>query len=214
MGIGSTELDRQYRVAKQTLGLHAMMRDQYGRRARGADLLLMACSIIFCSTTFAGDDLYKFLKVRPETARIVLGIASVVALIASTAALLTDWHECCGQHADAFRKWSSVVELFRRHRGEDGSWPADKLNELQSVYWKAGKESASIPDGKFNALKARYLRTVEISKLESAFPGCPRLILWAIVRARGTALAIKAGLTRGERKADDEQRRTDAVEQH
>ncbi len=53
--ISEKELIRQFRVLRQTLSMHAMLRDRYFKLALSIDLVLLACGVIFCATTFALD---------------------------------------------------------------------------------------------------------------------------------------------------------------
>lgn len=68
------EIERQYRVLRQTLSMHAMLRDEFAWKAKASEILLLACSVIFCATTFASDSLYKYVGLIPEISRILWGL--------------------------------------------------------------------------------------------------------------------------------------------
>lgn len=185
------ETERQYRVLQQTLSAHTALRDGYTARAKAAEMLLLVCATVFCATTFAGEGFYEDLGISPQMGRLVLGIASVLAFASSLVILVVDWKGSAARHGEAAEKWSAALEDFRRLRIRDGSWPEEARATLNAAYWEADRNSTNIPERKFNRLKARHLRKVEVSKLISRHPGCPQLVLSLIVRLRGTRQAIK-----------------------
>ena len=164
--------------------MHATLRDENAFRAKIAEIVLLIASTVFVSTTFAGDDLYGFFGLAPRTGRIILGMASVVAFAASVATLSADWRGTAARHAAAFSNFSDVLELFRRERLPDGSWPATRIADLQNAYWSANRHSAPVPEASFNRLKGKHLRKATLSQLLDDFPWCPRPILALALRWR------------------------------
>lgn len=187
----SPEIERQYRVLRQTLSMHAMLRDHYAYRARVSEVVILSCSVVFCATTFAEDRLYTWLEFTPEDGQVVLGIASIAAFAASLTLILADWKGVSTKHRIAADKWSEVLRLYRQARSTDGTWLVERTVELDQAYWDASRNTTEIPEARFNRLKARYLLKVEISNSKSKYPGCPRWLLWFLIRARGTAQAIR-----------------------
>jgi hypothetical protein len=185
------EIERQYRVLRQTLSMHAMFRDRFAWRAKAVEVLLLACSVIFCATTFASDGLYRTFHLAPNLGRIVPDITSVIALMLSLALLVLDWKGQSALHRQATERWSEVLAKFRKNRSDDGSWPEDIRSELCSAYWEAARNLVEIPERRFNGLKARYLRKVAISELKSLYPGRPALLLSVILWSRDTVNAVR-----------------------
>lgn len=194
--VSESEIDRQYRVLRQTLGMHAMLRDHYAYWDRIAQVVLLLCSVVFCATVFADDRLYAWFEVAPDDGRVILGITSITAFAASLALLLADWRRLSTRHRDAADKWSEVLRLFREARNDDGTWPSEQTDELNRVYWETDRNTVEIPEGRFNRLKARYLLKCEISKAKSENPGCPRLVLWLVLRLIDTAKAITSAISK------------------
>lgn len=190
--IPERETKRQYRVLQQTLSAHSFLRDDYTRNAKWAKIVLTASSILFCTTTFAGNSFYTTLGVGPEIGRLVVGVAAIVAVIASVTLLIIDWEGKAAHHEEDAKTWSRALEEFRRHRGDNGSWCLDKRVHLDSVYWEADHNSSNIPAQRFNALKSRHLRKVTISQLKSDYPGCPRILLAIFLRARDITKAFRS----------------------
>lgn len=188
--VSEREIERQYRVLQQTLSAHSSLRDRANRKAKGAKSILLALSILFSVTTFAGNGFYEVLAVDPQIGRLSVGFASLFAVITSVILLIVDWEGEATRHSEAANRWSTVLRDFRTHRNDDGSWQEEQRVELSEAYWEADRNSANIPERVFNKLKARHLRKVATSKLISSYPGCPRILLWASVWIRDTFRAI------------------------
>ena len=186
------EIERQYRVLKQTLEMHAILRDEYAFKSLFIEILLLICSVIFCATTFASDQLYNSLGLTPSISRTILGIASIIAFIISLILLLVDWKGKSAQHSKAVEKWSIVLEQFRKNRSGDDTWPDSSYEMLSDKYWEADRNSIKIPNKRFNSLKSKYLRKITISKLKSDYPGCPRFVLSTLIILIDSFKAIKA----------------------
>lgn len=189
--VSAMEISRQYRVLKQSLSMHSDLRDEFMLKSRVAEVLILVCSAVLCSVTFASDDFYRTLGMVPGQGRVVTGIASVATFTFSLALLVLGWNREAAQHAEAAKRWSDVLQRFRTKRLEDMSWPPQVWAELSDLYWQADNFSVDIPGRRFNTLKARYLRKVLISRLKSKYPGAPRLILWLLIRIRHTSRALQ-----------------------
>lgn len=185
------ETERQYRVARQTLSIHAFLRDRFAFKSTIAEIALLVCSVVFCATTFAADDLYQTIGLSPATARVALGLASVVAFAFSLTLLVVNWTDAWADHKDASRRWTEVVEKFKSMRGEDGTWPEPVRDQLNALYWDTARTTATIPDARFNRLKRRYLRKIVISELSSTYPGCPRIFLGLLLLKNDTTAAFR-----------------------
>lgn len=196
----SDELDRKYRVLRQTLGIHSSLADSLARWAKAIEVVMLGCSAVFCATTFANDKLYRTLGVDAEFGRTILGIASVLAFAASLVLLFVDWKGQSGQHRQAANHWSKVLALFRDAWNSDGTWDAERIEQLNSAYWDADEHSVALPSGaRFTKLKSKHLINVAISTQKSRFPGCPRFVLWGIIRIGDTFKALRNAPSVAER---------------
>ncbi len=102
-----------------------------------------------------------------------------------------DWKGLANRHGEAVENWSDTLKVFQELRLEDGTLPQDQRIQLSEAYWKTGRMTIAIPDKRFNRCKSRYLLKCEISAMKSDYNGCPRVVLWAIIRCRGTWRAIR-----------------------
>ena len=171
--------------------MHAMLREEFARKAKASEILLLFCSVIFCATTFADKELYAIFSLPPEAIRMTLGIASVATFALSLSFLILDWKGGAARHGEAMSNLTHALSKFRKYRGEEKKWPEEVHKELDSSYWEADRNSPPIPEERFVQLKARYLRKVRLSELKDSYPGCPSLILSSIVRIRDTMNAFR-----------------------
>ena len=196
------ETERQYRVMRQTLDAHLFLRERYGRLATITHVTLLVCSVVFCATTFAPDDLYRWIGLKATSAKYVRGVASVVCFAISLVLLVLDFKGRAALHGAAHERWTRALTEFRQVQPNDGQeWPIKHRKRLCRAYWSADKESVRIPNGSFTSLKGKHLRKVEISKFKSRYPGCPRLVLWVWIRCRDTCRFLRE-LRNGRRGKD------------
>lgn len=206
--VSNTELDREYEVLGQTLAIHAYLRDRCAFISRSLDVVLLVCAVVFCATTFADDDVFVRVGLSPRSVRDILGVASIAAFLVAELALLLNWRGKAAQHEEAVQSLSRVVALFRKYWDDESrTRPQARRSELHKVYNDSMSASIRIPSGKFLGLKARYRRTVEVSKLASEHPGCPVLLLRLVVLWRSAKSVLSRGAsseeeTPGEREPD------------
>lgn len=173
------ELDRKFRVLGQSNSMHAMLRDRFTQRALAVDMLLLACSVMFCASAFASDSALSHLGPNPEQVRYIIRGFSVLAFTLSVLSLRLDWKGRAASHREAADRMARASATFRRHRRPDGTWPTENAAELDGAYWEAMRNSVPVPEGAFPKLKARHLRKVELSKMLDLNPGCPLVLLRA-----------------------------------
>jgi len=99
-----SETVRQYRVLRQTLSIHSILRDRYTRKANIVDSILLVSSVIFCATTFASEELYKQFGVSLTKGQFILGFASIIVFCCSILLFIAGWREKAIQHRDAADK--------------------------------------------------------------------------------------------------------------
>lgn len=178
--------------------MHASLRDAYSWKAKASEIVLLSASTLFAATTFAGDDLYRFFGAPPEAARILLGVASLLAFMASIVTMVADWRGMAAKHATAFTNFSEVLALFNGARTADGAWPEHVRQDLHRAYWAACGHSVSIPEGQFTRLKAKHQRKLRVSRLLDHYPWCPRFVLAIALMWKDSVGAVREARAREE----------------
>lgn len=184
MPVSKRELTRQFRVLRQTLSMHTMLKDRYKKLAGVIDIILLACAVVFCATTFTSDNVFSLIGLSPENVRFILGVASIFAFFASLVTLRVGWKGKVALHREAEQKLTNALQLFRELRRDDETWPQERSSDLHCAYWEAMKNIIDIPAKKFVGLKSRHLRKVQISKMLDDLPGCPVIVLRLILLYR------------------------------
>ena len=195
------EVIRQFRVLDQTLSMHTILKRRYEILSLILDVVLLACAVIFCATTFARDDVFASIGLSPQKVYFVLGLASVAAFFGSLVGLRADWKGKSAQHRDAAQKLTRTLALFRELRQDDGTWPRDSWKDLHESYWEAMNNIVEVPSSKFAALKAKHLRKVRLSKMLDSAPGCPVILLRLVLLFRSAKEAFGGGGAPSEKEA-------------
>lgn len=174
--INKEELNRQFRVLKQTIGIHSDLAHVYKRRSLILDVVILVSSTLLCATVFVDDTFLRKMGIDVST-QLIVGFFSLAVFICSIFSIQVGWKELSARHFDATQKLTKIMALFRRYRNEDGTWPVEVGNDINNRYWEVYENIIEIPADKFVIFKARYLRKMELSRLSSEFPGCPLCLL-------------------------------------
>ena len=181
----STELTRQYRVARQLASMHAVLHDRYRARSRRSEVVLLVSSVLIACMSFASEAMLADVGISPQTGRRCVALLSVAALVASLCLLVLDWSGSAVRHALARDAWSDLSIRFRILRTGRRTWQPDHANELATRYGEVSKTTVGVPEAQFIALKRRHLQKVELSKFSDENPWCPHLVLRLVLAVRG-----------------------------
>ncbi|MCE5187411.1 MAG: hypothetical protein LLF76_14925 [Planctomycetaceae bacterium] len=170
------ELSRQFGVIRQEIDMHATLRDNYHAKGLTLDLMLLVVSVLLTGASFVSKETFAafgFADLFPLVQPIQSG-CSVTLLALSIGVFKVDYKERSTMHKEAVNKLTQVLELYRRHHDSaNDSWAEDAKEDLHEAYWNVHDCIVHIPTKKFNSLKARYKRKVEVSKLLDRYPHCP-----------------------------------------
>lgn len=181
-----SETARQFRVLKQTLSMHAFLRDSYRRCALVLELIILGASVVFCATRFAGEGSFKAFGVTPTNGRILFDLCATIAFFASLVLIRIDWKGKSALHRDAVIQFTKVLSLFTRNRNEDDKdWPVEATAELHEAYWEVSSRVVEIPANAFLRLKSKHLRKIVLSRLLDDHPQCPIFVMAFYLRCRG-----------------------------
>jgi hypothetical protein len=179
------EYDRQCNVVDQMLSMHSLLRDSYLRCAFWLNTALLSTSIMLCAFVFATDTVFSVFGLRPDGARIGLGLASVIVLILSIVELRVNWGATAAKHADAASKLALLKAKYRKLYSETRGNDPKKNSRLGREYERIMKEIPPIPDRMFNRLKAKHLVKKRLSQMISEAPETPIWLHWIRLRYRG-----------------------------
>lgn len=170
--LSGQEYKRRRKVVDMMLTAHSVLRDRHDRRATGLTLLIMALSIVATGVAFISGE--SDATVGPFTARVQVwvGILTCVIFFLSIVDLLVEWRRRAWAHEEAAGRLADLKAQFRhaRHEGDVVQSDIDLLTEYDHTMDALGALRVPIPETKFNRLKARHLRKIEISKRTTARP--------------------------------------------
>jgi hypothetical protein len=176
--IGTPEFKRRRRVVDTMLTAHAILGERYERRARGLTLLIMGLSIVATGVAFISGE--SNATIGPFTARVQVWVGALTCVIffLSIVDLLVEWRRRAWGHDEAARRLADLKALYRHARSEQGVTRSDVdlIAEYDHAMDALEALRVRIPDAKFNRLKARHWRKVELSKRISARPQRPLLL--------------------------------------
>ncbi|NLD49669.1 MAG: hypothetical protein GX660_21180 [Clostridiaceae bacterium] len=187
------ELKRQYRVIDMLLTMHSYLRDHYRNLSMAVNLIIMGSSIIICASVFIDSSAIKWFGFNNGDARMVIGLFSILVFFLSLVSLICDWGNTSEKHEHAAVSLSCLKgecrDLLRLNpppnEGQINQWISSCRIHLNGLPIK-------IPEKKFNKLKAKHKRKIELSKLTDEFPGSSIIILRIIVWFRANRDVIKA----------------------
>jgi hypothetical protein len=168
--VSNEELNRQFRVLNQTIGIHSDLACIYKRRSLILDIILLVSSALLCATVFVDDSFFKQLGLNVRS-NLLTGSFSLIVFIGSLISIKVDWKGLSARHYDAGQKLTRVGALFRKYRCGDGAWQDECRDKINNDYWVVCDNIIPIPSNKFVKFKSRYLRKVELSKSSSEHPG-------------------------------------------
>lgn len=176
--LDAREFKRRRRVADTMLTAHAILGERYERRARGLTLLIMGLSIIATGVAFISGD--SDVTIGPLTARVQVwvGLLTCVIFFLSIVDLLVEWPRRAWGHDEAARRLANLKAQYRHARAERDLVHSDLdlIVEYDHTMDALDALRVTIPEAKFNRLKARHWRKVELSKRISARPQRPLLL--------------------------------------
>lgn len=184
------ENDRQYRVMDQMITMHSVLRDRYRRRAVILHCVLLAVSIVLCACVFVGDEILLALRLKPDTARIGIGVAAVVVLLISIIQLRVDWQRRSQSHADAVERLSRLKSAYRESRTQGQRTPQE-FSALSKEWSMTMEYLPPIPEHQFCQLKAKHLFKIRLSQRISENPEVPFILLRARLRWEGFRNEVK-----------------------
>jgi hypothetical protein len=174
------ELKRQKKVLNMMITMHSILRDRYKRYDLIANILLLVSAVMINTLVFASDELFSFLSWNPSKSKIAIGIFSSITFTLSIVYLLVNWKEKMKNHGEAVVQLSILLHECRGI--EDISEGQEKnllFTSFSQKYSQITNILIKIPDSKFNYLKSRHCRKLELSRLIDNSPGSPLIFLKA-----------------------------------
>jgi len=173
------ELERQKRVMSMMITAHSVLRDKYLSLSSIFENILLIASVILNALVFIDAQfILKTINISEESQRLITGIASIIVFAISVVLLQVKWKEKAEGHANASNKLFSLLQECKSVLSlPENDEKNLKVLDFHKKYSDIFETLVKIPDNKFNSLKLKHNRKVELSKLIDKYPGS---LLWIL----------------------------------
>ena len=176
--INMEELDRHKKVLNMMISMHSMLRDSYKKKALIIDLIIFISSAFLTACIFVDSKYVTRFNINNEGFQFYIGLISLLIFILSIVTLIINWKGLAENHDKASLQLSKLLsecrQLLNMKNDQDR---VALLNSYHIKYAEIQESIVKIPEKKFNALKSKHLKKVELSKLLDCNPTKPLLLL-------------------------------------
>jgi len=171
------ELKRKKKVLNMMITGHSILEGQYKLRALLADVVLLVSGICLTALTFVDFNYLESIFKTEEDASVWIGWFSISVFAAAMVSILLNWKGKAERHMQAKIQLSRLLNENREILDSNEHINNDLLlKSFTQKYDQVLGMVISIPDRKFNYLKARHFRKVEFSKYNDKYPAMPYLV--------------------------------------
>lgn len=173
------ECDRQKKVLNMLITCHSVLRDRYLMLSAYFENGLLVASVILNALVFIDASLItKFTSLSEDAQKLLCGILSITVFAISVVLLQVKWKKKAEQHSEAAAQLFLLLQELREIlQITDEDIRITKKSEFNIKYGQISATLTQIPDRKFNELKLKHNRKVELSKLIDKYPGSILIIL-------------------------------------
>lgn len=172
------EIRRQKNVINMMSTMHSILRTRYYSLALVVELSLLVSAIVLNALVFIDFDYLKLFFEDERVAQGYVGLFSVIVFIISVIMLRVNWKEKSENHSHACTQLSRLLSECRQIMSiREGSEKKIAEDAFSVKYNQISNMLVPIPHSKFNSLKAKHYRKVQLSKLIDRHPGKPLFVL-------------------------------------
>lgn len=177
------EAERQHRVIDMMLTMHSVLRDRYKQRELIISTVLLCSSFIIVAGIFINPGILDKIRIDPNTVGRIVKICSLIVFLAVLIEVKVDWRGKAQRHEGAYKALQKL-KVNSKEILVDYNLTDEQVKDKWLLINATLNEQFAIPERKFNKLKALHLRKVNLSKMNSAHPGCPIFVLELILLCR------------------------------
>ncbi|MBN2571865.1 MAG: hypothetical protein JXA68_07025 [Ignavibacteriales bacterium] len=172
------ELDRKYDVVNMMITMHSILYQRYKTLDLAFKVMFLVTAIILNVITFMDFDLIPFIIYDEKNFRIWLNVFTFSVFILSVIFLLIEWQKKSDRHLHAKNSLTKLQNEIRTLSSRSDSLRTNAEVERLNEYYCTTFESISvIPERKFNKLKARHYKKLEMSKFIDKNKGKPYFVI-------------------------------------
>lgn len=159
------ELDRKYRVINMMITMHSIMYHRYKTKSLIGKIFFLITAIILNVFIFFDYSYLSFFNVKEDNIRNIVAISSFIIFLFSIIFMLVAWAKISEKHKLGMNQLSRLLNELRGIMTiEDDEELSLKVNLFNELYNQTFETIPTIPDNKFNSLKSKHYKKVELSK--------------------------------------------------
>lgn len=172
------ELKRKYRVINMMVSMHSVLYQRYKTRSLIGSVFFLLVAIVLNVFTFIDYSYLEFTGINEENVKTTLAIVTFSIFLLSVIFLLVEWTKKAEQHLQAINQLSRLLNELRAIQSiDDIVIVKHKIELFDELYNKTFDTTPKIPDNKFNSLKAKHYKKIEISKFIDKHKGKSYLVI-------------------------------------
>lgn len=172
------ELERKYRVINMMISMHSVLHHRFKFKTLVGNIFFLLTAIILNVFIFFDYDYLSFTGLGVTSIKNIVSISSFLIFLLSVVFMLIEWSKKSEQHLQAVNQLSRLInELRSILKIEDSSALTQKSELFDELYNQINETIPKIPDRKFNNLKAKHYKKVELSKFIDKHKGKPYFVI-------------------------------------
>jgi hypothetical protein len=173
------ELQRQKKILRMMMTAHSILRDRYLFLSSFFEITLLVASVILNVVVFIDEQyIFRITGVNGDIQKLIAGLSSIIVFAISVVLLQVRWKERAENHSKALDQLFELLQACRIISNLEGtSAIEDSIAIFNLKYINVFNSIVRIPEKKFNSLKLKHSRKVELSKMIDRYPQSRLFIL-------------------------------------
>jgi hypothetical protein len=177
------ELGKRMDLVDMMISMHSGLSSKYERQALFLDIILIIISIILLTFVFVDQSFLNNFGLKESTAKLILGISSILISILSLLAYVIDWRGKKICHDQAFNVLVGLKNEWRIFFLNSKNITSDSAVNLEQKTGIILGQCITIDDKKFNKLKKKHYMKIALSKAISENPMLPLFVIkWHLLK--------------------------------
>ncbi len=172
------ELQRKYKVINMMITMHSILHQRFKTKSLVGNIFFLLTAIILNVFIFFDFDYLSFTGFSIDRIKNIVAVSSFLIFLLSVVFMLVEWSKRSEQHLQAINQLSRLLnELRSLLKIENSALLSNKSELFDELYNQVNETIPKISDRKFNYLKARHYKKVEISKFIDKHKGKPYFVI-------------------------------------
>lgn len=160
-----TEIEKKIKIVDMMISMNSSLYNKYKNYVSFSNITLLICSITLNVIAFADFNYLEFLNIKEQELNYFIPYISFLIFIISIIIIICDWTKLRDKHLNAINQLSRLKnELKKYELGSNQINTGIQYSSISELYSQTFENTPKISERKFNILKSRHYRKVELSK--------------------------------------------------